>query len=110
MASGAPSAAEYGPRPGVLAPLPMAARGVASVLHTSADGKYIAYGNETNVIVRSIEVGSLTRGASSAPSRHRSRRALYGPRKRLGLHVVFDPSCTGRVSRCRPAGMPVNHT
>lgn len=33
-----------------------AERGVAAVLHTSPDGKYILYGNGASVIVRSIEV------------------------------------------------------
>lgn len=48
---------EYGPRAGLIVPQPSVERGVAAVLGVSPDGKLLAYGNGTNVIVRSIEVG-----------------------------------------------------
>ena len=47
---------EYGPRPGLLVPQPSVERGVSVVLGASPDGKFIAYGSGTNVIVRSVEV------------------------------------------------------
>ena len=53
------AAAEYGPRSGVIAPLPPCERGVAFVLGASADGKYLVYGNLSNVVVRSIESPGL---------------------------------------------------
>ena len=46
----------YGPRPGIIAPLPLAERGVAVVTSVSADGKYIIYCNGTNVVVRDLQV------------------------------------------------------
>lgn len=47
---------DYGPRPGMLVPQPAPERGVACVLAASPDGKFLAYGNGTSVIIRSIDV------------------------------------------------------
>ena len=47
---------EYGPRPGILVPLPQLERGVAGVTSSSPDGKFFIYSNGTSVIVRSLEV------------------------------------------------------
>lgn len=55
-AVGTPTAAEYGPAAGIIAPLPAAERGVAVPLGVSPDGEFLAYGNQTNVIVRSVKV------------------------------------------------------
>ena len=52
---------EYGPRAGVLAPLPSAERGVAVVTAASPDGKLNVYCNGTNVVVRDIDVRALPR-------------------------------------------------
>lgn len=49
----------YGPRAGILAPSPAVERGVAVVLHTSPDGRYLAYANGTSVVVRSVADPSL---------------------------------------------------
>jgi hypothetical protein len=55
----AADAATYGPREGLLAPLPAAERGVAVVLGASPDGKYLVYGSGTSVVVRSIDDPAL---------------------------------------------------
>jgi hypothetical protein len=60
MAAASPSAAEYGPRAGILCAVPAAERGVATVLAVSADGDFIAYANATNVIVRSLKVRAVS--------------------------------------------------
>ena len=65
--SGAAKPEEYGPRPGYLVPNPAVERGVAVVLSTSPCGTYLAYGNGSNVIIRSIEVFQ-----SVKPKLHRS--------------------------------------
>ena len=52
--SGAAKPEEYGPRAGFLALQPAVERGVAVVLGTSPDGLYLAYGNGSSVIVRSL--------------------------------------------------------
>ena len=52
----ASSAATYGPKEGIIAPLPLAERGVAVVTAASADGRYFLYANGTNVVVRDLEV------------------------------------------------------
>jgi WD repeat-containing protein 1 (actin-interacting protein 1) len=57
--SGAPDVSVYGPRAGFLVPLPGAERGVASVLGVSPDGKFLAYGSGSVVVVRSIDNPSL---------------------------------------------------
>ena len=49
----------YGPRPGIIAPSAAVERGVAVVLHASACGTYLAYGNGPSVIIRSIADPSL---------------------------------------------------
>jgi hypothetical protein len=46
----------YGPRPGIIAPLPSAERGVAVVTATSPCGRYFLYANGTNVVVRDLHV------------------------------------------------------
>jgi hypothetical protein len=56
--SSAANPESYGPRPGVLAPLPAAERGVAVVTSASPDGKCFVYCNGTNVIVRDIDVST----------------------------------------------------
>lgn len=69
MAAAAAAAAEFGPRAGVIAPLPPCERGVALVLSASADGQYLAYGSSTNVIIRSVENPNLAMayGQHAAP-------------------------------------------
>lgn len=57
MAAADPST--YGPRAGFIVPQPAAERGVAAILSTSPDGKYIIYTNGTSVVVRSVEDPSL---------------------------------------------------
>jgi len=47
---------DYGPRSGVIAPLPLAERGIAVVTSASPDGKLFIYCNGTNVVVRSMDV------------------------------------------------------
>lgn len=61
--------AAYGPRTGLLAPLPPCERGVPLVLSASADGKLLCYGSTTNVVIRSTESPSLvvTYGQHTAP-------------------------------------------
>jgi hypothetical protein len=49
-----PSSDEYGPRAGLLVPLPSAERGVAVVTSASPDGRFFLYVNGTNVIVRDL--------------------------------------------------------
>ena len=44
----------YGPRAGLIAPLPLAERGVAVVTSCSPDGTLFLYCNGSNVIARSI--------------------------------------------------------
>lgn len=71
------AAAEYGPRENLIAPAPALERGVAGVLSASPDGKLLAYGNGTTVVVRSVEV-RRERGARTgvaAPTRARHDRA-----------------------------------
>ena len=46
--------ATYGPKAGVLAPLPACERGVATVTSCSPDGKLFIYCNGSNVIIRDI--------------------------------------------------------
>ena len=50
----ASAAPEYGPRAGVLAPLPSCERGVAAVTAVSPDGKLLIYCNGANVVVREL--------------------------------------------------------
>ncbi len=59
------AAAAYGPRAGLLVPLPPCERGLALVLGSSADGKLMCYGSTTNVVIRSTEVRSLLNGLDS---------------------------------------------
>jgi hypothetical protein len=47
---------DYGPRAGIIAPLPMGERGIAMVTSASPDGKLLIYCNGTNVVVRSMDV------------------------------------------------------
>lgn len=56
MSSSGVSPDLYGPRPGVIAPLPLGERGVAIVTAASPNGQYFIYSNGTNVIVRDVEV------------------------------------------------------
>ncbi len=70
MAAPSPTAAEYGPRAGILAPLPAAERGVASVLAVSPDGEYLAYAAGANVVVRSVKVSVLMAESVPAPGRN----------------------------------------
>lgn len=47
---------DYGPRAGIISPLPMGERGIAIVTGASPDGKLFIYCNGTNVVVRSMDV------------------------------------------------------
>lgn len=47
---------EYGPKAGVLAPLPACERGVATVTGASPDGKLFIYSNGSNVVIRDMDV------------------------------------------------------
>lgn len=52
--AGAAAAADFGPRAGVLAPLPSCERGVATVTAASPDGRLFIYCNGSNVVVREL--------------------------------------------------------
>lgn len=91
MASAAPTPEQYGPKKGVISPLPAAERGVAVVMHHSPDGKYICYPNGSNVVVRSLEVRQEnccmgSRGGQAMNLRGRLRQAL---------DVCLHPPCSG---------------
>ena len=51
---GGPDPAVYGPRAGLLVPLPSVERGVPVVTSASPDGRFFLYTNGTNVIVRDV--------------------------------------------------------
>ena len=46
--------ASYGPRAGLLVPLPLAERGVSVITSASPDGSLLIYANGSNVIVRDL--------------------------------------------------------
>ena len=52
--TGGPDPAVYGPRAGLLVPLPSVERGVPVVTSASPDGRFFLYTNGTNVIVRDV--------------------------------------------------------
>jgi WD40 repeat protein len=54
------ASADFGPRAGVLAPLPSCERGVAAVTACSPDGALLVYCNGSNVVVRDLSRPALT--------------------------------------------------
>ena len=89
--SAAAGAADFGPRAGVLAPLPSCERGVAAVTAASPDGALLIYCNGSNVIVR--DLAAPARAYVYPEHAHPVKCAKFSP---SGKYVVSGDSA-GKV-------------
>lgn len=79
MAAGGDADKAYEPRGGFLPPQPVTERGQPTVLAASPDGRFLVYGNGTNVIVRSIAVRPLRARPAALCPRAAPRNTCHAP-------------------------------
>ena len=93
----AADASKYGPRAGLLVPLPSAERGVAVITSASPCGRFFLYCNGTNVIVR--DVADPTKACVYAEHAHAVKCAKFSP---TGKYIASGGAASGTRARRAP--------